>query len=242
MKHVFRLPSCAILMLLGASLSAAQTQDATPPPPKSAPVSPPAALKPIHTPIVPEPDDAVRKGVEGKVTLRIVVDAGGNVTESEALSGPPELYGAAIASTKKWLFEPPGSAPVIRTAEVFYFFPRECPGPISDQGEVSGGGRSTSKNGNVITLDDNSDDPLPSYPEKERKAGIAGVMMLSVSVDRDGKVTEAHIVKSLSPALDKNAIEAVLTWRFKIVSSKGGRFPDQFEIPISFKPLCNPTF
>jgi TonB family protein len=193
-------------------------------------------------PLVFPTGKAATKNVEGKVTLRIVVDADGKVISSEALSGPPELYEAAIASTKQWLFEPPASAPVVQTAEVFYGFPKECPGPISDLGGVSSGGRSTSKNGNVVTLDDSSDNPLPPYPEKERKAGIVGVMTLSVSVDRDGKVTEAHVVKSLSPALDNNAIEAVLTWRFKIVSSKGGGFPDQFEIPISFKPLCNPTF
>lgn len=79
--------------------------------------------------MAPYPLEAVRRGIEGKVALNIVVDANGNVTQAKALSGPKELFPAALASVKMWQYEPPVSAPVTMTVEIGYGIPKELLGP-----------------------------------------------------------------------------------------------------------------
>lgn len=47
------------------------------------------------------PPDAVDKGIEGRVEIRFIVDTLGNVSNVEAVSGPKELWDAAIKVIKK---------------------------------------------------------------------------------------------------------------------------------------------
>src|SRR5258706_16023884 len=71
-----------------------------------------APPKAISTPDPPYPEEARKKGIEGKVTLLIVIDVKGKVSQVKALSGPEELVPAAVASVKMWQFEPRASGPV----------------------------------------------------------------------------------------------------------------------------------
>jgi TonB family protein len=78
---------------------------------------------------------------------------------------------------------------------------------------------------------------------EERLAGVAGTMLLSVSVDATGHVIKIRVANSLSPKLDEAAVKVVRKWKFKLVDGKGGDgFPDSFQIPIDYKPMCNPQF
>src|SRR4029077_21037283 len=119
--------------------------------------------------------------IEGKVTLLIVIDAKGKVSQVKALSGPEELVPAAVASVKMWQFEPPASGPVTWTVETVFAFSKECPGPISEIGEVFGNGRLTDKSGNPVAVVDDDEYASPPYPETERKAGVAGKMVLAIT-------------------------------------------------------------
>jgi hypothetical protein len=92
--------------------------------------------------------------------LSIVVEANGKVTQAKALSGPEELFPAALASVKMWHYEIPASAPITMTVEIGYGVPKECPGPISDMGEVEGNGRLFDKNGKLVAVVDDSDYPI----------------------------------------------------------------------------------
>jgi TonB family protein len=118
------------LLFLSFGLSAGQAQNQALTQENVTGKTPP--LKAINTPTAPYPAEARKKGIEGKVALSIVVDEKGNVSQAKALGGPEELVPAALASVKMWQFEPPASAPVTKTVEVAYGFPKECPGPISD--------------------------------------------------------------------------------------------------------------
>jgi TonB family protein len=92
--------------------------------------------------------EAVRRGIEGKVKLSIVVDTNGKVAQAKALSGPEELFPAALASVKMWQYETPASAPITMTVEIGYGFPKECPGPVSDIEECKEKGVSSTRMGN----------------------------------------------------------------------------------------------
>lgn len=47
------------------------------------------------------PQEAIENNIQGKVVIQFIVDAEGNVSNVEAISGPPELYDAAISVIKK---------------------------------------------------------------------------------------------------------------------------------------------
>jgi len=77
---------------------------------------------------------------------------------------------------------------------------------------------------------------------EDRKAGIAGAMLLSITVMPDGRVKKVHVVKSLSPHLDKAAVKTVQQWRFKLIKGSPDALPDDFELPIIYSATCRPQF
>ena len=130
-----------------------------------------ATPKAIYSPDPPYPEEAQKKGIKGKVTLLIVIDAKGKVSQAKALSGPKELIPASLTSVKTWQFEPPARAPVTETVEIEYGFPEECSGPTSGMGEVMGNGRLLDKKGRLVAVVDDDYLHHPPYPEIERGRG-----------------------------------------------------------------------
>jgi TonB family protein len=235
-------PLLVITLLAATNLFAQQGREGTQQQKQDSPGKPVAQLKIIKSPIVSYPDEAQKKNIEGKVTLRIEVDAQGKVSDAKPLSGPSELVQAAIESVKQWEFEPPNHAPVVTTAEVWYGHPKECPGPVSDSGEVIGPGGLKNKNVTLVEMDDAIDGWPPPYFAEDRKAGIAGELVLSITVDAGGKVTKVRLVKSLSPHLDNAAVDTVRTWRFKLTAGDPDSLPDDFPVQFFFRPLCSMKF
>jgi TonB family protein len=78
-------------------------------------------------------------------------------------------------------------------------------------------------------------------------AGVAGKMVLSVTLKRDGHVKEIHVIKSLSPGLDKAAIDMVRLWKFKgcqdepLCGDRNSNAPwKDLRRHFIFRALCNP--
>jgi TonB family protein len=64
----------------------------------------------LHRSPVVYPEPAREQGVQGTVVLQAAVDARGNVTDAQVLSGPEELRNAALQSMLRWHFAPdPGA-------------------------------------------------------------------------------------------------------------------------------------
>lgn len=201
-----------------------------------------ATLKAIRTPTVPYPEEALKKDVMGKVTLKLVVNGAGKVSDAKALSGPPELFEAAIESAKQWQFEPPAHAPAETLAEVIYTHDAPCPGPSSEIGIVALSTRLKSARGTVIDARNELDPPSPYFNDEDRKAGIAGEMILMLTINRKGKVTKVRVVKSLSPRLDKGAARTMREWKFKLNDGSPAGLPYEFQVRILYIPSCYPKF
>jgi TonB family protein len=227
--------------LVAASLCTLQAQDVIQPPKQDGTAKQAAKLKFVKSPIAPYPDEALEKNIEGKVVLNIVVDAKGRVSDAKALSGPPELFQAALDSTKQWEFEPPAHAPVVTNVEVWYGHPKNCPGPVSENGEVIASQMLKSAKGTIVEVRDDVD-WLPEYFTEDRKAGVAGEMILSVTVNAEGKVASVRVVKSLSPHLDNAATDSVRTLKFKLKAGNPDSLPDDFPLHILFRPTCSMEF
>jgi TonB family protein len=201
-------------------------------------------LKLIYSPPAPYPEEAGKKGIQGKVTLSIVIDAKGNVSEAKELSGPEELVPAALAFVRKWKYEPPSTAPVTRTVEVSYGS-RDCPGAVSERGDITWSWRLRNKDGETVAVIDGDDEPSPLYPEAERRAGAAGKMVLSVTLNPDGRVREIHAINSVSPGLDKAVIDMVRPLKFKrcrddrLCSGNPNAPLEDLRLDFDFRATCN---
>ena len=94
----------------------------------------------------------------------------------------------------------------------------------------------------VVMSEDSVDDPPrplsqtpPVYPERARKKGISGDVLLSLLIDATGSVGEVRVVES-SPAgvFDEAAVSAVKRWRFQPAMYEGRPVAIRVTLPLSF--------
>jgi TonB family protein len=226
-----------LLLALYFSPTAAQVNSSPPQPNTAAKSEPP--LKLLKGPTVPFPEEALRKNIVGKVELSLTVDAEGHVSDAKIIGGPPELYQAALDSVKQWQFEPPAHAPAETKAYITYGHPKPCPGPVADIGMVLLSHRLTNDKGVIAEVVDEINSPNPPYYREDMRAGVAGDLLLSVTINRNGRPTKIRVLHSLSPHLDKAAVKTVRAWRFKLRDGSPGSLPDTFPLVIKFDPECN---
>jgi TonB family protein len=83
---------------------------------------------------------------------------------------------------------------------------------------------------------------LPEYTNEAVLANVEGVVTLEASVDAEGKVTVLRVIKGLGHGLDQNAINAVLSWKFKPALRGGApvaaitQIEVDFKIPVWYRP------
>jgi TonB family protein len=100
------LPALLLVVALGAAtLSASDT-------PKAAAASAPvemafSKIRVKHQPDAPTyPAEAKAARIQGTVVVSVTIGPDGKVTDTKALSGPPELQACAMEYAKTWEFEP----------------------------------------------------------------------------------------------------------------------------------------
>jgi TonB family protein len=74
---------------------------------------------------------------------------------------------------------------------------------------------------------------LPEYPEDARKAKVSGTVVLELTVDREGNVTDVRVIESI-PLLDQAAIDAVRDWKYAPSDEDA---PRVFRVPVPFRPI-----
>jgi protein TonB len=75
----------------------------------------------------------------------------------------------------------------------------------------------------------------PVYPQKARRVGVEGLVLLEAILDRDGRVEPGVNVIESVPMLDREAIAAVRKWRFRPARDASGEsLRVILEIPIRF--------
>jgi TonB family protein len=75
----------------------------------------------------------------------------------------------------------------------------------------------------------------PSYTEEARAARIQGSVLLYVVVHPDGTAGQIRVLRSLDPGLDRKAVEAVSTWKFKPGMKDGKPVAVQAQIEVNFR-------
>ncbi len=80
----------------------------------------------------------------------------------------------------------------------------------------------------------------PNYSEKARKAGLEGVVMLSIEIWEDGRPHNIRVMRGLGLGLDEQAVEAVEQWRFSPGEKDGKPVKVQAQVEVTFRLLERP--
>jgi len=182
-------------------------------------VAPPKLLKQVD-PVYPNVARAAL--VEGVVILEVTTDIYGRVQGYKILRSIPLLDKAAIDAVRQWVYEPviinDKPIPVTFTVSVrFNLVSAEESEKMAAEGEKLGPVKAEGK----IEPPKLLKSVEPVYPEEARKKGIAGVVVLEVETDVNGRVKRAAVLQSI-PELDKAALDAVNKWVYqqKIIDGK----------------------
>ena len=74
------------------------------------------------------------------------------------------------------------------------------------------------------------------YPENARKNGVQGTVFITFVVEKDGKVTQAKVLRGVDEELDKEALRVVQEMpKWNPGKEKGNAVRVQFNLPVAFK-------
>lgn len=75
----------------------------------------------------------------------------------------------------------------------------------------------------------------PVYNEMARKARVQGVIIIEAVIDENGDVTDARVLKGLPMGLDKSALDALKTWKFKPAMLEGRPVRVYYTLTVNFQ-------
>ena len=180
------------------------------------------------------PSEAAAENAFVSVTLRLTLDANGSVAEARVTAGSLRLpdrvtsltssrrhpvfeaaVAAAVSAVERWRYDAPAEAPL--SLDTTFFF---APGlAVSDTPAAQSravnrlNDEKTLRIGGNMRVPTKVKDARPVYPPDAMDAKIQGVVIMDIRIDEQGRVTEAHVLRSI-PALDQAAIDAVKQWEF----------------------------
>jgi TonB family protein len=156
---------------------------------------PPRLIKSV-APIYPK--RALSWGIEGIVVIEATTDISGRVTNTRVLKSVPALDKASCTAIKKWVYEP----------FIYEGRPRPIIFTVTLRFSVSGNSDLSDIEPPELILQVD-----PVYPEEAKREKIEGTVVLGITIDELGSVSEVRVLESV-PGLDQAAIDAVRKWQY----------------------------
>ena len=75
----------------------------------------------------------------------------------------------------------------------------------------------------------------PVYPKLALTARMNGTVVVECTIDKTGRVREAHVVSSTSPLFNQTAVDAVQQWQFAPGSLHGQAVDTIFDLTVTFR-------
>jgi TonB family protein len=177
------------------------------------------------------PELARRARVEGVVILNVRTDEDGRVDQVKvAISKDPLLTRAAIEAVKQWRYQPFYSRgrryPILFNVTVRF----QLAQGMNDKDRVSVPAEKTPSIRPEIIYQ-----VEPVYPERARRAGIEGIVMMRLRTDTEGNVSSVTVLKSDSTILNQAAIDAVNQWKYQPMYRNGISIPIVTIVAVKFR-------
>ena len=168
------------------------------------------------------PPEAQTAGARGVVVLDATIDPDGKVSNARVVRSVALLDAAAVAAVRQWEFTPTvingRAVPVIMTVTANFTAPEG----------------SSSASPKVIKRVN------ASYTAEALRAGVQGSVMVEVTIDPQGKVSDTKVTRSI-PLLDSAAVAAARQWEFTPTIIDGKPVPAIATIELSFNMAPPPT-
>jgi periplasmic protein TonB len=166
---------------------------------------------------------------------------GGRGATPEPVGPPSEAFvKAAIDAVKQWQYDPPADGPIAFNV-TFAFMPGAEPRMMTHGAPALFAAPASSIPPapppppppgwpNAVRVGGNMKVPMktkhvaPVYPPIAQSASVQGVVILEALLGPDGKVQDAHILRSI-PLLDQAALDAVKQWEFTPTLLNGAPVP-----------------
>ena len=158
------------------------------------------------------PASALQKGLEGSVTLRLVLSKDGSVTSARIskTSGDPVLDATARDAVLKWKMKSSAVRPLDLTKgrQEIIEFRQEAMRSATYPLGVAAGFTGEQRWKQWVHA------PFPYYPMDARRLHHTGMVMVSATIGRDGRVIDVRVVKSSGHNdLDELAENAIRHWQ-----------------------------
>jgi TonB family protein len=176
------------------------------------------------------PESAKDKGIEGFLQIAIVINEYGNVEEAEIFKSIPGLDAAALEAAKAYQFKPAkiDGVPVAVRWQIPFTFDL-------DFVDIEAAHKA-----NLYKFYESDVKPKmihkeqPVYPEEARKQEIAGMAVVTITIDEQGGVEKAKIYISAHPLLDEAAINAAKKCKFNPGHLNGKPVKIKMNVPFKF--------
>lgn len=76
--------------------------------------------------------------------------------------------------------------------------------------------------------------PPPRYPAELKAQGVAGIVLLTVVIDREGQVESCEVVRASDEGFIEPTTVAVKQWRFRPAEKGGEKVRARFQLPVQF--------
>ncbi|HSB60309.1 MAG TPA: TonB family protein [Vicinamibacteria bacterium] len=73
----------------------------------------------------------------------------------------------------------------------------------------------------------------PEYPVEAQAQGIRGIVILELTIDKEGKVADVKVIRSV-PGLDEAALDAARQWSYAVTKVDGKPVSVRVTVPITF--------
>jgi len=185
------------------------------------------------------PPAAKEQKIQGQIVGTILVSETGDVAGVYGFKGDPLLVEAAEDAAKKWKFKPVMKdgqpLPVFATATFNFVLPDDP----QDAKDVATGIGPAKRLPQRIRVSNGISRGMvlrkvnPSYPEKARKAGIQGTVVLHAKISKEGRIADLQVTSG-PEALISAAMEAVRQWQYKPYLIMGWPVEVDTEIQVNF--------
>jgi TonB family protein len=155
-----------------------------------------------------------------------------------------------VSTIRGWRYEPPSPAPIMWTMTVFYNnksrvgVPEEPAGEAEAERRVAAdpsGLATTPPDGGAVRVGGPVRAPerltyvSPVYPQDAMDRGVQGVVIIELTIDTSGAVSDARVMRSI-PMLDDAALDAVRQWKYRPTLLNGVAVPVIMTVTINFAP------